>query len=268
MATGFVNQFTTGRPYVMPTVDIAKPQVSINIPRLPDDPDPDPDPDPTEPKNPTENPQTKPISNPKTTGQNNSFWGRVGHDISVGAKDVGIGGGVLGAAGALGKGAYDLAKGGASDIGVNLPNSSQAADDVMDLGKGIFTRATTDVPEEISMGSKLINGADYNVVQPTENLVTQAAPKALGSWQSNLSSQFDDIMNNSLSDLKGAGSDLVNAGKATNSFLSKTSKGDSVEGLTNGKAATSDPFDFNFKSPDSFGNVADDLGDVLTGVDF
>lgn len=145
MANGFVNQFTTGRPYVNPTVAIAKPQFSINVPRLPEDKNPTEDPE--KQKNPTENPNTKPVANPKSTGHSSNIWGTLG-------KDLGIGAGVIGTGVALGKGAYDLGKEGvtkAADIGKwGLGEAEQVGADALPglerVGSGIGEGMAIEAP--------------------------------------------------------------------------------------------------------------------------
>ena len=150
---GFVNQFTTGRPYVNPTVAIARPQFSINVPRLPDNPDPTEDPT----KNPTENPTTEPISNPKSTGKSGNIWGTLG-------KDLGIGAGVAGTVGALGKGAYDLGKGTvtkAADIGKwGLGEAQQVGSDALPglerIGAGAGEGMAIEAP--LAAGTEAVGG--------------------------------------------------------------------------------------------------------------
>lgn len=170
MANGFVNQFTTGRPYVNPRVNIAKPQFSISVPKLPNDPeDPSDEPSRQPTRNPSTNPTSKPVSQPRSTG----VWGDL--------EKVGEG--------ALGLGATALA-----GLSRNVPGAT----DVIDAGRGIFTRAATDVPKEISVGSKILDGAKYNVLEPAESTIKGIASnpaKSIESVKSYTDRAWNDIIN-------------------------------------------------------------------------
>lgn len=195
MASGLVGNFTTGRPYVMPNVGIAKPQFNISVPNLPKLPD---DEDPTNEKNPSDNNNGKSVSSPKSTSNNNNLWGSLSKDIGIG---VGVGGTALGM------------------LKHAISSPGQDAEDVIDAGKGIFTKgvgsAAEDLAPVVNAGSKVINGADYNVLQPTE-AIAENAPKALsmnGNWGEEMANGLKGLGNLVKSPAaKTAGDDLGKIG--------------------------------------------------------
>lgn len=180
------SQFGTGiTPYDLPAQRSVAPSLpKLNI-RLPDDGEPDDE--PTENKNPntSDEPGTKTNSSPKSTSGSNSLWGDL---KSIGEGAIGLGAAGVGAAKGLGSAAER-----------DIPGLERATSGIEgDVINPIKTLA----PEIQATGSKLLNGADYDVLQP----VVSNAPKALGSAENFFSKQFSDIANSpEMADLAKAG---------------------------------------------------------------
>ncbi len=230
MATGFVNQFTTGRPYVNPTVAIARPQMNISIPQPPEEKKP-PTEDPTNQKNPTENknPNGKGIANPKSTGHGNNIWGTIGKDLGIGAGVVASG---FGLAKGLGRSAENI-----GSTGVDLGKAG------LELGaQGLKHGADITTHEAPSVGRNLLNWGEDTL----HGIGTGA--KAVNKFG----------MENS------GGGGLENAIQGTGHFSPAGSNVSPLEnvsptGASEGAGAG------GLKMPDSWGNIGTDLADVAKG---